>query len=108
MTCKGNAYRCGQRQVRLAGTARPGLRKRHILAPCRFFSCVAVSAAENFSPPDDPKPLPPERPGDNECCQSGCDPCVFDFYNDEMDRYRQELKAWEARQAAHAGVSTPS
>ncbi|WP_051003566.1 oxidoreductase-like domain-containing protein [Cupriavidus sp. BIS7] len=50
---------------------------------------------------DDPRPQPPERPGDNECCGSGCDPCVFDFYNDEMERYRQELRAWEARQAAH-------
>ncbi|WP_411859851.1 oxidoreductase-like domain-containing protein [Cupriavidus pauculus] len=48
---------------------------------------------------EDPRPMPPERPGDNECCGSGCDPCVFDFYADEMDRYRQELKAWEARQA---------
>ncbi|MFJ5383786.1 oxidoreductase-like domain-containing protein, partial [Cupriavidus sp. CER94] len=70
--------------------------------------CLAVSAAESaadsFPPPDDPKPLPPERPGDNECCQSGCDPCVFDFYNDEMDRYRQELKAWEARQVGRVKV----
>ncbi|MEK7321298.1 MAG: oxidoreductase-like domain-containing protein [Pseudomonadota bacterium] len=61
----------------------------------------SVSSAEHFhTPPDDPKPAPPERPGDNECCGSGCDPCVFDFYNDEMERYRQELRAWEARQAA--------
>ncbi|TXI80816.1 MAG: oxidoreductase [Cupriavidus sp.] len=50
--------------------------------------------------------MPPERPGDNECCQSGCDPCIFDFYADEMDRYRQELKAWEARQAARAQQGT--
>ena len=55
---------------------------------------------------DDPRPVPPERPGDNECCQSGCDPCIFDFYADEMDRYRQELKAWEARQAARAQQGT--
>ncbi|WP_231906808.1 oxidoreductase-like domain-containing protein [Cupriavidus sp. D384] len=68
------------------------------------FHCPAVSAAESFPPPDDPKPQPPERPGDNECCQSGCDPCVFDFYNDEMDRYRQELKAWEARQVGRVKV----
>jgi len=31
---------------------------------------------------------------------------VFDFYNDEMERYRQELKAWEARQAAHDKTAT--
>ncbi|MGO4765758.1 oxidoreductase-like domain-containing protein [Cupriavidus sp. 2KB_3] len=57
---------------------------------------------------DDPRPLPPERPGDNECCQSGCDPCIFDYYNDEMERYRQELRAWESRQAAHAEVPSAS
>ncbi|MBP0623478.1 oxidoreductase [Cupriavidus sp. LEh25] len=44
--------------------------------------------------------MPPERPGDNECCGSGCDPCIFDFYYQELDRYREELRAWEARQAA--------
>jgi hypothetical protein len=64
----------------------------------------AVSANKDFyvsqNSLEDSRPVPPERPGDNECCQSGCDPCVFDFYASEMDRYRQELKAWEARQAA--------
>ncbi|MFC4485640.1 MULTISPECIES: oxidoreductase-like domain-containing protein [Cupriavidus] len=57
---------------------------------------------------DDPRPLPPERPGDNECCQSGCDPCIFDYYNDEMERYRQELRAWESRQGAHAEAPSAS
>ncbi len=42
-----------------------------------------------------------------ECCQSGCDPCIFDYYNDEMERYRQELKAWEARRAARRGATHP-
>jgi hypothetical protein len=45
----------------------------------------------------DPRPEPPERPDDSECCQSGCDPCIFDWYYQEMDRYREELKAWEER-----------
>ncbi|MBF6990452.1 oxidoreductase [Cupriavidus sp. IK-TO18] len=44
--------------------------------------------------------MPPERPGDDECCGSGCDPCIFDFYYQELDRYREELRAWEARHAA--------
>ncbi|KWR74714.1 oxidoreductase-like domain-containing protein [Cupriavidus sp. IDO] len=56
-------------------------------------------------PADDPRPVPPERPGDDECCQSGCDPCVFDYYYQEMDRYRDELKAWEARQAAREAAA---
>jgi hypothetical protein len=49
---------------------------------------------------DDPRPLPPERPDDNACCQSGCDPCVFDLYNDEVTRYRAALAEWEKREAA--------
>lgn len=46
----------------------------------------------------DERPVPPERPADSECCQSGCSPCVFDFYYEELDAYRAALKAWEARQ----------
>jgi hypothetical protein len=46
---------------------------------------------------DDPRPLPPERPGDDECCRSGCDPCVFDLYQEELEQYRARLKEWEAR-----------
>ena len=84
------------------------LRKRHILARSPLFLAFAVSSHETFPAPADPKPLPPERPGDNECCQSGCDPCVFDFYNDEMERYRQELTAWEARQAGRVRIDTAS
>ncbi|OZI71104.1 oxidoreductase-like domain-containing protein [Bordetella genomosp. 12] len=46
---------------------------------------------------DDPRPQPPEAPGPNECCQSGCIPCVYDFYSEAMDTYREDLKAWLAR-----------
>ncbi|WP_370637388.1 oxidoreductase-like domain-containing protein [Cupriavidus sp. AU9028] len=46
---------------------------------------------------DDPRPLPPNRPDDDACCGSGCDPCIFDFYYEEMERYRQELRDWLAR-----------
>lgn len=51
---------------------------------------------------NDPQPLPPNCPSDDECCRSGCTPCIFDFYAEEMERYRQELRAWEARQAVKA------
>jgi hypothetical protein len=51
-------------------------------------------------PQDDPRPLPPEQPGDDECCRSGCDPCIFDLYQQELEQYRARLKEWEARQAA--------
>jgi hypothetical protein len=49
--------------------------------------------------PGDPRPTPPERPSPDECCHSGCHPCVFDLYQDALDRYEQQLRAWEARHA---------
>ena len=50
-------------------------------------------------PDDDPRPQPPARPADDECCHSGCMPCVFDLYEEALDRYRDALAAWEAREA---------
>lgn len=46
---------------------------------------------------DDPAPEPPRRPDIDECCRSGCVPCVFDLYEESMERYRIELKAWQQR-----------
>lgn len=46
---------------------------------------------------DDPPPVPPEAPAPEECCNSGCIPCVYDTYNEAMDEYRAALKAWRAR-----------
>lgn len=40
-------------------------------------------------------PVPPREPEPGECCGSGCDPCVFDRYAADMDRYRIALAAWE-------------
>ncbi|ATQ76046.1 hypothetical protein CR152_17000 [Massilia violaceinigra] len=42
-------------------------------------------------------PLPPVQPGLEDCCRSGCTPCVFDLYDDAMDRYRIEMAAWQSR-----------
>lgn len=35
----------------------------------------------------------PIEPAPNECCESGCDPCIWDIY-------RKELRKWEKWQAA--------
>lgn len=48
---------------------------------------------------DDPRPTPPQQPELEDCCNSGCSPCIFDLYQDAMERYRVELAEWEARQA---------
>jgi hypothetical protein len=47
----------------------------------------------------DPKPEPPREPEPGECCQSGCDPCVFDRYWDALDRYERALREWTLRQS---------
>ncbi|WP_164087317.1 oxidoreductase-like domain-containing protein [Stenotrophomonas maltophilia] len=48
-------------------------------------------------PDPDPRPLPPQEPGPNECCGSGCPLCVLDLYADELQRYRKALAEWQAR-----------
>lgn len=35
-------------------------------------------------------PEPPEKPLDRDCCGTGCIPCVFDIYDEEMLRWRTE------------------
>ncbi|AJK49183.1 oxidoreductase-like domain-containing protein [Burkholderia plantarii] len=46
---------------------------------------------------DDPRPLPPVPPELEDCCQSGCSPCVFDLYDDALERHQAELAAWRER-----------
>jgi hypothetical protein len=53
-----------------------------------------------MSPHDnDPRPVPPTRPSPEDCCKGSCDPCIFDVYEDALDRYRSDLQRWEERQA---------
>ena len=52
---------------------------------------------------DDPPPWAPTRPSADDCCQGGCARCVYDLYEDALERYRADLAAWQARQAAPAG-----
>jgi len=47
-------------------------------------------------------PTPPEKPDPNECCGSGCTPCIYDYYYDnlakweeqygKLERYEREVK----------------
>jgi Oxidoreductase-like protein, N-terminal len=45
----------------------------------------------------DPQPEPPREPALDECCGTGCDPCVFDVYADALSCYRTALAAWKLR-----------
>jgi hypothetical protein len=47
----------------------------------------------------DPRPEPPPAPEPGDCCHSGCTYCVDDLYDEALQKYRAELKAWLARQA---------
>lgn len=60
-------------------------------------SALRFGYEHQADPDDDPPPVPPEAPAPEECCNSGCIPCVYDTYNEAMDDYREALKAWRAR-----------
>jgi hypothetical protein len=46
---------------------------------------------------DDPRPVAPEPPLPGDCCDSGCDPCVYDLYAEECAQYRHRLAQWRER-----------
>ncbi|SHN42576.1 Oxidoreductase-like protein, N-terminal [Duganella sacchari] len=46
---------------------------------------------------NDPKPEPPVSPAPGDCCHSGCTYCVEDLYQEALDKYREDLKAWQQR-----------
>ena len=59
---------------------------------------------DKWNDPADPLPQAPYEPALEECCGNGCEPCIFDIYNEALRNYRNELKAWQAR---HPGVDLP-
>lgn len=38
-------------------------------------------------------PPPPVRPTEEECCHRGCDPCIFDYYERGLERWRERVRA---------------
>lgn len=64
-----------------------------------------LADAASALPHDDPPPVAPLPPDDGACCGSGCDPCIWDWYQQERERYQAELKAWQQRRAATDGPS---
>lgn len=45
----------------------------------------------------DPPPVPPQAPLPFDCCESGCDRCVYDIHADDMAHYQSALAAWRGR-----------
>lgn len=58
------------------------------------------SENDDFSKSYDTKPEPPPEPEAWECCQNGCDPCIYDRYWQALERYEHALEAWQMRQSA--------
>ncbi len=61
-----------------------------------------TGAMADGAPDDDPPPVPPVRPRNDECCGGGCNPCIFDAYDEALQRYEAALAAWRVRHARDA------
>jgi len=35
-------------------------------------------------------PLPPHKPSADDCCGSGCSPCVFDYYERAISEWNEK------------------
>jgi hypothetical protein len=46
--------------------------------------------------PTDLPPVPPVAPEPADCCGEGCVRCVYDMYDESLERYRTLLAAWRA------------
>ncbi len=52
--------------------------------------------------PEQP-PCPPSKPLPSDCCESGCDRCVFDVYAEALANHERALAAWCMRNPEHTG-----
>lgn len=60
-------------------------------------------AESGSTPPSSPRttsdlpPRQPQKPLPFDCCESGCDRCVYDIHADDMAHYQSALAAWRGR-----------
>ena len=52
----------------------------------------------------DPKPQEPDKPGPYDCCESACEPCIWDMYADQVKAYKRALAAWQERNPESAAA----
>ncbi|MFA6229519.1 MAG: oxidoreductase-like domain-containing protein [Rhodanobacter sp.] len=45
----------------------------------------------------DPAPLRPQEPDAADCCGEGCARCVYDVYEEALERHQAALAVWRAR-----------
>ena len=46
---------------------------------------------------DDPAPIPPDMLLDSECCESGCERCVWTVYQELKMEYERRYAEWLLR-----------
>lgn len=46
----------------------------------------------------DPAPQRPAEPDAADCCGEGCARCVYDVYDEAIERHEAALVAWRVRQ----------
>ena len=62
----------------------------------RLYSAFVTMAANGEHSSENKKgisvslPEPPEKPLDSDCCGTGCIPCVFDIYEEEVKKWNVE------------------
>uniref|UniRef100_A0A0G4FR80 Oxidoreductase-like domain-containing protein n=1 Tax=Chromera velia CCMP2878 TaxID=1169474 RepID=A0A0G4FR80_9ALVE len=49
-------------------------------------------------PPPKRKPVEPMAPEKGDCCNSGCYPCVYDIYSDQLDKYNEDMDTWKEQE----------
>ncbi|MGH8581543.1 MAG: oxidoreductase-like domain-containing protein [Gammaproteobacteria bacterium] len=52
-----------------------------------------------------PHPPPPERPGPEECCQRGCERCIFVWYEEALERWKGQVGPEHAAAILQAQLS---
>ncbi|KAJ8921200.1 hypothetical protein NQ315_013672 [Exocentrus adspersus] len=50
---------------------------------------------------------PPAKPDESDCCNSGCNPCILDVYEEQLKKYKREIKS-SAASAATANCILPT
>ena len=61
-------------------------------------SRAAMGAAPKTSPDRVPPPLPPKSPVEGECCERGCEMCMWDHYREAQRRHEAADRNGSLRQ----------
>lgn len=55
--------------------------------------------SDQHQPTDASLPPRPAMPDPDDCCGGGCTPCIFDIYEEQLERWQQRVEEIQARTA---------